>query len=189
MFAGSSLPDISNWTFPYISVPTQNPKNDYAFFYMLYLENYNGRDREINIQIDKVSWHFISAIFFLCQFSDIHSCYPFAVHCIFLIMHHFYCVLSRIERCLASDSKGLESMFNRRGGNYAGLGVSEVPRWFIEHYTNVKEADVNSKKLMFMDSRLPLYSLLAEHSSSCALPLFLVLFLLMSKPGSHVYLM
>jgi hypothetical protein len=26
------------------------------------------------------------------------------------------------------DTKGLESMFTRRGGNYAGLGVSEVPR-------------------------------------------------------------
>jgi hypothetical protein len=41
------------------------------------------------------------------------------------------------------DSKGLESMFNRRGGNYAGLGVSEVPSWFIEHYAIVKEADVD----------------------------------------------
>jgi hypothetical protein len=41
------------------------------------------------------------------------------------------------------DSKCLESMFNRRGGNYAGLGVSEVPRWFIEHYANAKEADVD----------------------------------------------
>jgi hypothetical protein len=33
-------------------------------------------------------------------------------------------------------------MFNRRGGNYAGLRVSEVPRWFIEHYANAKEANV-----------------------------------------------
>jgi hypothetical protein len=41
------------------------------------------------------------------------------------------------------DEKGLESMFNRCGGNYVGLGVSEVPRWFIEHYANVKEADVD----------------------------------------------
>jgi hypothetical protein len=41
------------------------------------------------------------------------------------------------------DSKGLESMFNRRGGNYGGLGVSEVPMWFIEHYANEKEADVD----------------------------------------------
>jgi hypothetical protein len=41
------------------------------------------------------------------------------------------------------DSKGLESMFTRRGGNYAGLGLSEVPRWFIEHYANTKEADVD----------------------------------------------
>jgi hypothetical protein len=41
------------------------------------------------------------------------------------------------------DSKGPKSMFNRRGGNYAGLGVSEVPRWFIEHYANAKEADVD----------------------------------------------
>jgi hypothetical protein len=41
------------------------------------------------------------------------------------------------------DEKGMESMFNRRVGNYAGLGVSEVTRWFIEHYTNVKEADVD----------------------------------------------
>jgi hypothetical protein len=73
MFAGSSLPDILNWTFPYIPVPTQNPKDDWAFFYMLYLEYYNGRDREMDIQIDKVSWQFISAIFFLCQFPGIHS--------------------------------------------------------------------------------------------------------------------
>jgi hypothetical protein len=73
MFARSSLLDILNWSFPYISVPTQNPKDD-AFFYMLCLENYNGRDPEIDIQIDKVSWHFISAIFFLCQFPAIHSC-------------------------------------------------------------------------------------------------------------------
>jgi hypothetical protein len=41
------------------------------------------------------------------------------------------------------DSKGLISMFNRHRGNYAGLGVSEVPRWFIEHYANAKEADVD----------------------------------------------
>jgi hypothetical protein len=41
------------------------------------------------------------------------------------------------------DEKGMESIFNRRGGNYAGLGVSEVPRWFIEHYANTKEADVD----------------------------------------------
>jgi hypothetical protein len=34
-------------------------------------------------------------------------------------------------------------MFRRRGGNYAGMGVSEVPRWFIEHYMNAKEADVD----------------------------------------------
>jgi hypothetical protein len=26
------------------------------------------------------------------------------------------------------DSKGLESLFRRRGGNNVGLGVSEVPR-------------------------------------------------------------
>jgi hypothetical protein len=41
------------------------------------------------------------------------------------------------------DVKGLESMFTRHGGNYAGLGVSEVPRWFIEHYANAKESDVD----------------------------------------------
>jgi hypothetical protein len=41
------------------------------------------------------------------------------------------------------DEKGMESIFNRRGGNYAGLGVSEVPRWFIEHYANTKEVDVD----------------------------------------------
>jgi hypothetical protein len=41
------------------------------------------------------------------------------------------------------DAKGLKSMFNRRGSNYAVLGVSEVPRWFIEHYGNAKEADVD----------------------------------------------
>jgi hypothetical protein len=74
MFVGSSLLDILNWAFPYISVPTQNPKDDCAFFSMLYLENYNGRYQETDIQIDKVSWHFISAIFFLCQFLVIHSC-------------------------------------------------------------------------------------------------------------------
>jgi hypothetical protein len=41
------------------------------------------------------------------------------------------------------DAKGLESMFTRHGGNYAGLGVSEVHRWFIEHYANAKESDVD----------------------------------------------
>jgi hypothetical protein len=41
------------------------------------------------------------------------------------------------------DAKGLEFMFTRRGDNYAGLGVSEVPRWFIEHYANAKESDVD----------------------------------------------
>jgi hypothetical protein len=41
------------------------------------------------------------------------------------------------------DSKGLESLFGRRGGNYARLGVSEVPRWVIEHYANAKEVDVD----------------------------------------------
>jgi hypothetical protein len=41
------------------------------------------------------------------------------------------------------DAKGLESMFTRHGGNYAGLGVSEEPSWFIEHYANAKESDVD----------------------------------------------
>jgi hypothetical protein len=41
------------------------------------------------------------------------------------------------------DEKGMESMFNRHRGNYAGLEISEVPRWFIEHYANAKEADVD----------------------------------------------
>jgi hypothetical protein len=41
------------------------------------------------------------------------------------------------------DKKGFQAMFRRRGGNYAGLGVSKVPRWFIEHYANAKEADVD----------------------------------------------
>jgi hypothetical protein len=74
IFAGSSLSDISNWTFSYIAVSTQNPKDDCAFFCMLYFENYNGRYQKMDIQIDKVSWHFISTIFFLCQFPAIHSC-------------------------------------------------------------------------------------------------------------------
>jgi hypothetical protein len=43
------------------------------------------------------------------------------------------------------DSKGLQAMFTRRGGNYAGLGVSEVPRWFIDHYANAKEASVDDR--------------------------------------------
>jgi hypothetical protein len=34
-------------------------------------------------------------------------------------------------------------LFRRCGGNYAGLGVSEVSRWFIEHYANTKKADVD----------------------------------------------
>jgi hypothetical protein len=55
MFVGTLFPDISNWIFPYIYVPIHNPKDDYAFFCMLYLENYNGRDREMDIEIDKVS--------------------------------------------------------------------------------------------------------------------------------------
>jgi hypothetical protein len=41
------------------------------------------------------------------------------------------------------DEKGMESMFNWRGSNYAGLGVSEVPRWFIEHFVNAREIDVD----------------------------------------------
>jgi hypothetical protein len=48
-----------------------------------------------------------------------------------------------IELRKLCDVKDLKSMFNRRGGNYVGLGVSEVPRWFIEHYINAKEADVD----------------------------------------------
>jgi hypothetical protein len=42
------------------------------------------------------------------------------------------------------DAKDLESMFTSRGGNYARLGVSEVPRWFIEYYANTKESDVDN---------------------------------------------
>jgi hypothetical protein len=49
----------------------------------------------------------------------------------------------RVELRKICEEKGLESMFRRRGGNYASLGVSEVFRWFIEHYVNVKEADVD----------------------------------------------
>jgi hypothetical protein len=41
------------------------------------------------------------------------------------------------------DNKGLESMFTKHGGNYPELGVSEIPKWFIEHYANAKEYDVN----------------------------------------------
>jgi hypothetical protein len=41
------------------------------------------------------------------------------------------------------DTKGLESMFTKCGGNYVGLGVSEVLRWFIEHYANAKESGVD----------------------------------------------
>jgi hypothetical protein len=41
------------------------------------------------------------------------------------------------------DVKCLESMFTRCGGNYAGLGVSELHRWFIEHCANAKESDVD----------------------------------------------
>jgi hypothetical protein len=51
---------------------------------------------------------------------------------------------SRVELRKLCDAKGLESLFRRRGGNYVGLGVSEVPRWFIEHYANVKEAGVDN---------------------------------------------
>jgi hypothetical protein len=89
MFVVSSFPDISNWTFPYISVPTQNPRDDCAFFCMLYLEDYNGRDWEMDIQIDKVSWHFISTIFFLLSI-PIHSFMIAICHSLhFLIMHLF----------------------------------------------------------------------------------------------------
>jgi hypothetical protein len=34
-------------------------------------------------------------------------------------------------------------MFTRHGGNYARLGISEVPRWFVEQYANAKESDVD----------------------------------------------
>jgi hypothetical protein len=50
---------------------------------------------------------------------------------------------SRAELRKLCDAKGLESLFRRRGGNYAGLGVSEVPRWSIKHYANMKEADMD----------------------------------------------
>jgi hypothetical protein len=49
----------------------------------------------------------------------------------------------RAELRKLCDAKGLESLFRRCVGNYVGLGVSEVPRWFIKHYANAKEADVN----------------------------------------------
>jgi hypothetical protein len=55
LFTGSLFSDISNWTLPYINVTTQNPKDDCAFFYMLYLENYNGRDWEMDIEMNMVS--------------------------------------------------------------------------------------------------------------------------------------
>jgi hypothetical protein len=55
MFTGSLFPDILDWTFPYIFVPTQNGVDDCTFFCMLYLENYNGRGQEMDIQIKKVS--------------------------------------------------------------------------------------------------------------------------------------
>jgi arsenate reductase-like glutaredoxin family protein len=35
---------------------------------------------------------------------------------------------SRAELMKLCDEKGLESMFRRRGGNYARLGISEVLR-------------------------------------------------------------
>ena len=41
------------------------------------------------------------------------------------------------------DEKGLKKMFINRGGNYDRMGVSEVPRWFIEHFANAKESEVN----------------------------------------------
>jgi hypothetical protein len=41
------------------------------------------------------------------------------------------------------NEKYIESMFIKCGDNYVGLGVSEVTRWFIEHYANVKDADVD----------------------------------------------
>jgi hypothetical protein len=61
---------------------TQNPNDDCAFFCMLYLENYNGRDWEMVIQIDKVSGQFISAIFsFVNSQPFIHSSnLPFIEH-------------------------------------------------------------------------------------------------------------
>jgi hypothetical protein len=45
------------------------------------------------------------------------------------------------------DLKGLQAMFTRCEGSYAGLRVSEVPRWFIEHYANVKEAGVDDRTM------------------------------------------
>jgi hypothetical protein len=50
---------------------------------------------------------------------------------------------ARAKLRMLCDEKGMESMFNRVGGNYAGLRVSEVPRWFIEHYANTKDANVD----------------------------------------------
>jgi hypothetical protein len=91
MFAGSSFPDILNWTFPYIFVPTQNPKDDCTFFCMLYLENYNGRDQEMDIQIDKDSWHFISAIFFLLSIPS-HSFMLANCHSLYFLLMHLFIV-------------------------------------------------------------------------------------------------
>jgi hypothetical protein len=39
------------------------------------------------------------------------------------------------------DEKNLQAMFRRR--QLCHLWINEVLRWFIEHYVNVKEADVD----------------------------------------------
>jgi hypothetical protein len=98
MFAGSLLPDISNRTFPYISVPTQNPKDDCAFFSMLYLENYNGREigkwtLKLTRLVDTSSQPFSSFVNSQLFIHASHS--SFILH--FFNNAHFYCVLSIVH--------------------------------------------------------------------------------------------
>jgi hypothetical protein len=51
--------------------------------------------------------------------------------------------MTRIELRKICNDKGMEAMLRRCRGNYTSLGVSEVPRWFIEHFANDKEGDVD----------------------------------------------
>jgi len=95
MFAGTSFPDISLWTMRYVDLPLQNPKNDCVFFCTLYLEFYDGINREIvkECAIDKVS----QAFHVSCQALHVRCHIFLFLSGIFMFdVRHFSCSMSYI---------------------------------------------------------------------------------------------
>jgi hypothetical protein len=92
LFARSSFPNILNWTFPYINVPTQNPKtivHSSACFILRTTTSEIGkwtRLADTSFSVIFFLVHFFNNALFSQPFIYVsHS--PFVVH--FLIMHHF----------------------------------------------------------------------------------------------------